>query len=84
MKIELFHTPGCERCATAKSELQMVAARFQGVEWFEINVLDALDRAVELGVLTLPAMAIDGELIFPALPTPSQLCQALRKRAGYD
>lgn len=84
MKIELFHAPGCERCATAKTELQAVAASVQGVEWCEINVLDSLDRAVELGVLTLPALAIDGELIFAALPTPIQLRQALQRRAEHD
>lgn len=84
MKIELFHAPGCERCATVTAELQVVAAAVGGVEWCEINVLDSLDRAVELGVLTLPALAIDGMLVFAALPTPAQLRQALLQRAGHD
>jgi len=84
MKIELFHASGCERCAAALVELQAVAAMVSGVEWCEINVQDSLDRAVELGVLTLPALAIDGELVFPALPTPEKLRQALLQRAGHD
>ena len=49
-----------------------------------MNVLDSLDRAVELGVLTLPALAIDGELVFAALPTAPQLRQALLQRIGHD
>ena len=39
-----------------------------------------LDYAVELGVLKPPAVAIDGELVFPSLPTPDALVAAMRKR----
>jgi len=53
-----------------------------GVEWREVNVLDDLDRAVDLGVLTLPALAIDGKLAFTALPTAEQLVAELRRRDG--
>jgi len=52
------------------------------VEWCEVNALDALDRAVDLGVLTLPALAIDGELVFTTLPTPVQLAAELQRRRG--
>lgn len=81
MKIELFQVPGCARCDCAKAELQTIAAA-QGVEWCEVNALDELDRAVDLGVLTLPALVIDGELTFAALPTPAALRQELQRRAG--
>ena len=53
-----------------------------GVEWREVNLLDDLDRAVDLGVLTLPALAIDGTLAFTALPTAEQLVAELRRRDG--
>ena len=53
------------------------------LEWRSLNVLEELDYAVELGVLSLPAIAIDGELVFAALPTPKQLGLAItRLRAG--
>lgn len=85
MKVELIYAPGCAECMTAKVDLRSAAeAAVAGVEWTEINVLDALDYAVELGVLTLPALAIDGALVFAALPTPAQLRQELLKRAGHD
>jgi len=82
VKIELFHAPGCKRCATVTAELQRFAAGIGGVEWCEVNVLDSLDRAVEVGVLTLPALAIDGELVFTTLPTPAQLAAEVRRRLG--
>ncbi len=85
MKVELIYAAGCAECMTARAGLRCAAeAVVAGVEWTEINVLDALDYAVELGVLTLPALAIDGSLVFAALPTPAQLRDELLKRAGHD
>lgn len=83
MKVELFHASGCERCAPLMAELRATAAVVGGVEWDEIDVLDSLERAVELGVLTLPALAIDGVLVFATLPTPAQLREALRQRSRH-
>ena len=45
----------------------------------EVNPVDELDYTVELGVLTLPAVAIDGKLVFTSLPTAEQLVAAVRK-----
>ncbi len=50
--------------------------------WRDVNVLDELDYAVELGVLTLPSIVIDGELVFSSLSTPHQLREALNRREG--
>lgn len=82
MKIELFYTPGCTKCAGATAALKAAAQALSGVEWCEVNVLDDLDRAVDLGVLTLPALAVDGKLVFTALPTAEQLVAELRRRDG--
>ena len=82
MKIELFYTPGCAKCAGALRALKAAAQAVPGIEWREINVLDDLDRAVDLGVLTLPALAVDGELVFTVLPTVEQLVAELRRRHG--
>jgi len=82
MNIELFFTPGCAKCAGATTALRAAAETVSGVEWREVNVLDDLDRAVDLGVLTLPALAIDGRLAFTTLPTAEQLVAELRRRDG--
>lgn len=81
MKIELFHAPGCSRCAAARESLKAAAeAAVTGLEWREVDVLDEMDYAVERGVLSLPAVVIDGELVFSTLPTPQQLRAALISR----
>jgi thioredoxin 1 len=81
MKIEIFHTPGCSECVAAHAKLRTVAEEsVNDLEWRELNVLDDLDYAVELGVLTLPSIVVDGELVFTSMPTVAQLREALVKR----
>lgn len=83
MKIEIFYTPGCSECVAAHAALRKVAEEsVKDLEWRELNVLDDLDYAVQLGVLTLPSIAVDGELVFTSMPTAAQLREALRKRTG--
>lgn len=82
IKIELFSVPGCEKCASARNELRAVAASVLGTDdmaWRDINVLDEIDYAVSLGVLTTPAVAINGRLVFSALPTAAQWRDALAR-----
>ena len=82
IKVEVFSTPGCGNCAQARSSLAAVVNELgiDRISWREINILDELNYAVELGVLSPPAMAIDGELVFPALPSPDRLRAELMKR----
>ena len=83
-RIEVFTAPGCGKCGKAKDILKklvedMGADRF---DWREVNILKEMDYAIELGVLSTPAIAINGELTFTALPSVKQLqaklqsCQA--------
>lgn len=43
---------------------------------------EKLDYAVELGVLTLPSIVIDGELVFTSMPSPEQWRAALKQRTA--
>lgn len=83
MIVELFYSPGCDKCAAEQASLKAAALKaVDGLEWRELNVLDELDYAVELGVLTLPAIAIDRKLVFASLPTPERLREALIGRTA--
>ena len=86
IKVEVFSTPGCSHCARARESLKEVARGFgeHKVTWRDINVLDELDYAVELGVLTPPSIAIDGELVFARLPSVLQLQQELARRLEQE
>ena len=79
LTVEVFLVPGCSQCAESRDTLRQVVEAFgdDTAVWREINVLEALDYAVEVGVLSPPSIAIDGELVFPKLPTPEKLRDAV-------
>jgi len=81
MKVEIFYTPSCSDCVAAHAKLRRAAQEaVQDLEWRELNVLEEIDHAVELGVISLPSIVIDGELVFTSMPTAGQLREALIKR----
>jgi protein-disulfide isomerase len=86
VKVEVFSSPGCGKCGHAKALLRKIADEIGGgrIEWREVNVLDELDYAVRLGVLSTPAIAVNGKLVFTALPSAAKLRQTLEQelRAG--
>jgi len=81
IKVEVFSSPGCGKCGHAKALLRKIAEEIGGgrIEWREVNVLDELDYAVRLGVLTTPAIAVNGKLVFTALPSAAKLRQTLEQ-----
>lgn len=82
MKIELFQTAGCKSCADTRDLLKQVAEQaVPGILWRDVDVTKEFDYAVEVGVMGVPALAVDGELAFSSLPTPSQLAAELQRRA---
>lgn len=79
----MYFTPGCSACVARHDELRAAAeATVSGLEWQDVNALDNLDRAVDRGVLTLPAIVIDGEIAFTSMPTVNQLRKTLLQRSG--
>lgn len=85
MKVELFQTTGCKRCSAARDSLKSAAQQaVPGLTWRDIDVAQELDYAVELGVMSLPALAVDGQLAFSSLPTPAQLIAELARRTAGE
>jgi thioredoxin 1 len=82
IRIEVFSTPGCSHCERSRDSLKAIAQAFGAhrVTWRDVNLLDELDYAVQLGVLTPPSIAIDGELLFAKLPSAAQLRDELARR----
>ena len=81
VKVELFTSDVCSRCVQAREDLRTVIDEL-GTERFEVcvvNVVENLDRAVQLGVLSTPAIAIDGELMFTGVPSRKRLKATLEQ-----
>ena len=82
VKVEVFSSPGCGKCSQAKAVLKEIAIELgqDRISWREVNILEEMDYAVELGVMATPAIAIDGELTFVTLPAANKLRGELLKR----
>ncbi len=79
VSIEFFTTLGCNRCAAAKTTLLDLISELGQENFFyrEVDIVEEVDHAVELGVLSSSSIAINGELIFAAMPSISKLRTAL-------
>ena len=80
--IEVFAAPGCSKCAQKRHALRAIteelgADRFG---WHDIDLLENIERAVELGVMSPLSLGFDAELVFPALLTPERLRAELARR----
>jgi len=86
IKVEVFSSPGCGKCGHAKDVLRKITEDegFENIQWREVNILDELDYAVELGVLSTPSIAIDDELVFSSLPSAKKLRAELLARLGKE
>jgi thioredoxin len=82
IQVEVFSSPGCNRCGRVFDLLQSITQDLgtELIESREVNVLEELDYAVKLGVLSMPAIAIDGELVFRSHPSAGKLRAALEAR----
>ncbi len=82
IKVEVFSSPGCGKCGHAKEVLRQIAEEIGGgrIAWREVNVLTEMDYAVSLGVLSTPAIAVNGKLVFTALPSAKKLREILEAR----
>lgn len=82
LKIEVFSSPGCSKCGHAKEVLRNLADELGGdkIQWHEVNILDEMDHAIELGVLSTPSIAINSELVFTSLPSAKKLRAELESR----
>lgn len=80
--VEVFGSPGCAKCVKAKDEvLRFIWENGPGaVELREVNVLEEMERALDLGIMATPAIAIDGELVFRTLPREKALRAELEAR----
>jgi len=82
ISVELFFARGCSKCAEAREALREAAQSTPRVEWKEIDIATNPNRAVDVGIVSTPALAIDGELIFKSMPTASDLRKAIQARFG--
>lgn len=82
IRVEFFFAGGCDKCVAAREALRDAVEATSAADWKEVDIGKEPSRAVELGVLSTPALAIDGELAFKSMPSAAQLKKAITARAA--
>ncbi len=79
INVDVFSSPGCGKCGHAKNVLRKLVEELgkEKINWRDVNILEDIDYAVELGVLSTPSIAINGELVFKSLPSAKRLREEL-------
>ena len=78
--VEYFFAGGCAHCAKAREALREASQVSPNVQWREIDIAKEPARAVDLGILATPAVAINGQLVFNGAPAPEALRAAIAAR----
>lgn len=76
--IELFTSPGCADCPAVKKMLKRITEKLQGdITVEEVDITADPTRATQYGVMSVPAIAINGILKFVGVPSGEELEKAL-------
>jgi len=80
--VDVLTASGCGRCQQARALVKEVTEELadHAIQYREINAVEDIDYAVKLGVMSTPAIAINGELVFPVLPSATKLRRAILER----
>ncbi|MBL4865877.1 MAG: thioredoxin family protein [Pseudomonadales bacterium] len=79
--VEVLSSNNCSRCKKTKILVSEVIEELKNsnICYREVDVVEEIDYAVKLGVTQIPAIAINGELLFVAPPPKTKLRDAIIK-----
>jgi small redox-active disulfide protein 1 len=76
MKIEVFTSPSCPYCPMAVGVARKIAKE-KKAKLEEIDIMVDKTKAVEYGLMAVPAIAVDGVIKFVGAPTEEELKKAI-------
>ncbi len=77
--VELLESNFCPKCAVVKDRVEKVAKEL-GVEVRLLDPIEDTDRIVELGILTSPAVVVNGKVKFAGVvPTEEKIRKAIEE-----
>jgi len=79
VQLELFTTNVCAYCVQAKDIMSGLVQELDDdqIRLDFVDVVENIDHAVELGVLTTPALVVNGKLVFAPLPERKMVLKVL-------
>ncbi len=78
--IELFSSSGCQDCEAVKKILDQIIGKFTGVDLEIVDIAEEANRAEEYGIISVPSIVINGELLYSGeVPPQHDLEHAIKK-----
>ena len=83
--VEEFMSPGCVGCPAAKQMLKELSEELKGeITVEEVDITVDTTRATQYGIMSVPAIVINGVLKFMGVPKKEELKKALEEEAARD
>ncbi len=83
--IEDFMSPGCVGCPAVKEMLKSLSEELSGeITVEEVDITVDTTRAAQYGIMSVPAIAINGVLKFMGVPKKEELKKALMEEFKRD
>jgi heavy metal translocating P-type ATPase len=84
VEIEILTTTTCRRCeranARAAAVVEKVAREFPGLKWKVVDLTASPDAAARYGVISTPAIAVNGKVVFNGIPRQKALRRKLLRQ----
>ncbi|MCC7561923.1 thioredoxin [Methanobrevibacter arboriphilus JCM 13429 = DSM 1125] len=80
LKVEVFTSPSCPYCPMAEQVVEEAKNEIgDEMEVEVINIMTDRQRAVDYGIMAVPAIAINGVVEFVGAPSKNELMAKLRQ-----
>lgn len=80
--VELLMTPGCAGCPQAERIVAQVVGEFDAADWEELDITASPEKGIEHGVMSVPAVLVDGALLSTGIPDRDELRERIRAAIG--
>lgn len=79
IKVDVITAPGCSKCVKAKETIEKVLQKQKNVAYKETSLIDNPDVAGKYGIMSTPAIIINGKLAFEGNPGEEKLRKKLEE-----
>ncbi len=86
VRVEMFYTLMCPNCRTLNNLLKEVLPRFGRNFRYTKTLANGprgMVRSMKLGIHAVPALVIDGRVVFRSVPSKGELINELNKYSDY-
>lgn len=77
-RVQVLSTPGCAGCAQTRALIMRALGSFPDLDWEEIDLTECPELASHYGIMSVPAVVIDGKLEFTGVPKERALKDRLQ------